>query len=1110
LCATIRDESETAPSDISGYFSRCILIFTGASCICPLRPLRRYVILKETIKFQMEIPGDDCMFEEWQRLEQDGIPVYVQPEKPDWFVPDHEADCLLQELQEGKYCGAGKAGISEKDLGDRRMLATRRLVSQLAAGPVLPYSGRHPLLALNRLKECWFHLTDRCNLACRHCLFSSSPAQAAAISPEALARGIAEARALGCTLFYFTGGEPFVYPGFVTMAAELLADPEIHVVVLSNGLLIGGHLAGLSTLPRERFHLQISMDGLAGQHEQLRGKGTFAGLLASLAMLKEAGFPLTLSVAVNRANVMELAEIVAFAAGQGIGNVHLLWHFVRGKGSQEQFVAPARILPELIRAQEMAEKCGVRIDNVESLRSQVFSTPGTRHDLSNTAWESLAVGPDELIYPSPALVGLADLACGALGQGLETVWRQSPVLENIRQATLAASEAYRANPLRFLVGGGDIDHSYLAGGALVGHDPYVELYNGLALWLISKQARRCPARAQGELLLRMGEVRFDCPNGGEVALTHCNCVVSLADDTGHSSVREFYGRAALTANEEIVNPFAPDQALANFIPADSRKKSYGCGSPVKDAEPQPGEVLVDLGSGSGVECFMAAAQVGPSGRVIGIDMTEEMLHLAAVAKATVAARLGYDNVEFRKGFLEDIPLPDSTADVVISNCVINLSPDKRQTLHEIFRILKPGGRLVVSDIVTDDPIPAAIRNNERFRGECLGGALRQEDLLAMLRGAGFSGASLIKRFPYRSEGETRFHSLTFRASKPAEPLRVEVIYRGPFAAAWTESGVMLLKGRRATVELSEAESLADCLFVLDAQGGVANLSFENSCCEPQAGGESPLLQAGGCCGGGQEQSAPGKIVALSPLRPPVAGRHQSGCMACGREIGYLAQEREVACHYCGGVKKTNALCVEGHYICDACHQQDGLSAIRLLCLETKEQDMLLLLDAIRRHPAIPLHGPEHHAMVPGIILATYRNLGGKISREAILTGIERGSKVPGGVCGFWGNCGAAAGVGIAFSVLLEATPLTPQARQQVQEVTSRVLGEIAHTQGARCCQRETVTALREAALLSRRLLPVSLLAEADFFCRQFAANRECIGKQCPLWSKTELRLGGAQ
>ena len=144
------------------------------------------------------------MFEEWQRLEQDGTPVYVQPEKPDWFVPDHAADCLLQELQQGKCHAIGNV-LSGQGIGSR-MLTAQRLVSQLAGGEVSPYSGRYPLLTLNSLKECWFHLTDRCNLACRHCLFGASPAQGATLSPEALAQGISEAKGLGCTLFYFTGG----------------------------------------------------------------------------------------------------------------------------------------------------------------------------------------------------------------------------------------------------------------------------------------------------------------------------------------------------------------------------------------------------------------------------------------------------------------------------------------------------------------------------------------------------------------------------------------------------------------------------------------------------------------------------------------------------------------------------------------------------------------------------------------------------------------------------------------------------------------------------------------------------------------------------------------
>lgn len=427
---------------------------------------------------------------------------------------------------------------------------------------------------------------------------------------------------------------------------------------------------------------------------------------------------------------------------------------------------------------------------------------------------------------------------------------------------------------------------------------------------------------------------------------------------------------------------------------------------------------------------------------------------------------------------------------------------------------------MVSDIVTDGPIPVHIKNDEKFRGECLGGALQQEQLLAMLRAAGFAGMELVKRFPYREEGGVTFYSLTFRGYKPTPAQTVEVIYRGPFAAVTTEEGVLLPRGRRVRVSVDEATALDDSVFVVDAAGAVVNMTLSNSCCgsPPQPtvmplADLAPLPVAGSCCGNEEQPSPPEgtKIIPLgkqhSSAVPAGNGRHQAGCMVCGGELSYLAQGKRVQCYYCGGTLQANAVCAEGHYVCDDCHQEDGLSVIRLLCAETAETDMLSLLEKIRRHPAIPIHGPEHHAMVPGIILATYRNLGGPISREAILTGIERGSKVPGGVCGFWGNCGAATGVGIAFSVILEATPLTAGSRQHAQEVTARVLSRVAAVKGGRCCQRETVTALREAAAIAAEMLPVPLLAEAAFSCGQFSTNKECIRKQCPLWS--EVASGAA-
>ncbi|MCA1765905.1 MAG: methyltransferase domain-containing protein [Desulfobulbaceae bacterium] len=768
--------------------------------------------------------------DKWQRLTFAGQPVYLHPDKPDWFVPGAEADLLLQNIAaEPPAC-----------------LRRQQVRNQIDGGDPPDYQGRGAYLSLKDLRECWFHLTSKCNLACGHCLFSSSPETSETLSPELLAKGLAEARALGSNLFYFTGGEPFVYPDFPAIIASLLTDPEVHAVILTNGLLLDQYLDQLDALPKERLHLQISLDGMEEHHNSLRGAGAFARLMAILDLLAERGFLLTLAVTVNKINFSDLAAITELAARKKVKNLHFLWHFVRGKGAAEQFVGPAEIFPELVKAQQAAEEHGVTIDNIEAIRNQVFSAPGTRFDLSNTGWQSLAVGPDGRVYPSPALVGIEELAAGALADGLEKVWRQSPVLERIRQASLLDSPESGQRPLRFLTGGGDLDHSYLAGGEFAGHDPYLDLYELVALWLITDRAESYPLRDPAEIRLRMGDIRHDCPDGGDISLTHCNCVISISAGDGHQSVREFYGAAAQRTNSEITNPFGPaDDALA-FIPLESTSRSYGCGSPVNDAGLRPGETVVDLGSGSGVECFIAAEKVGPGGRVIGIDMTAEMLALARESQQAVAARLGYDNLEFRHGYLEDIPLEDSSAHVVISNCVINLSPDKRRTLHEIFRVLKPGGRLVVADVVTDRQIPATIRNSEKLRGECLGGALQQEHLLAMLRGAGFRGAELVKRFPYRLEEGTQFYSLTFSCLKPAEADEVSVVYRGPAEVVMVD-GVILFKGRTGCLRRDAAERLGEAVFIIDDQGEVINMEARDSCCNPLP---APTAEksASGCCG----------------------------------------------------------------------------------------------------------------------------------------------------------------------------------------------------------------------------------------------------------------------
>ena len=191
---------------------------------------------------------------------------------------------------------------------------------------------------------------------------------------------------------------------------------------------------------------------------------------------------------------------------------------------------------------------------------------------------------------------------------------------------------------------------------------------------------------------------------------------------------------------------------SQVLPEDAVQGSFGCGNPTALASLKPGEVVVDLGSGGGIDVFMAARQVGDEGFVYGIDMTDDMLALAR----RNAEQMGVTNVEFRKGHIENMPLNDQTADVIISNCVINLSPDKGQTLSEAFRTLKPGGRLAVSDIVVDgtlDDLPvseADIRTALSWAG-CIAGALTIDQFKALLTEAGFEKIDIQIKHRYRLE-----------------------------------------------------------------------------------------------------------------------------------------------------------------------------------------------------------------------------------------------------------------------------------------------------------------------------------------------------------------------
>jgi arsenite methyltransferase len=243
------------------------------------------------------------------------------------------------------------------------------------------------------------------------------------------------------------------------------------------------------------------------------------------------------------------------------------------------------------------------------------------------------------------------------------------------------------------------------------------------------------------------------------------------------SVSEDYARAVTNpASSSCCSPTQKGVAakLAGYsdeevaaLPVEAVVNSFGCGNPIAFSEIRPGEVVLDLGSGAGIDLLLAAKKVGSSGRVIGVDMTDEMI---AKARENISAA-GLSNVDVRKGIIEELPVESGSVDWVISNCVINLSPEKSRVFAEITRVLKPGGRMLVSDIVAEG-LPAEILGNRRLYSSCLAGAINEAEYLEGLRSAGLADVSVRDRLVYDAAQIKAFISSELKNAGPeiAEPV----------------------------------------------------------------------------------------------------------------------------------------------------------------------------------------------------------------------------------------------------------------------------------------------------------------------------------------------------
>jgi len=309
-----------------------------------------------------------------------------------------------------------------------------------------------------------------------------------------------------------------------------------------------------------------------------------------------------------------------------------------------------------------------------------------------------------------------------------------------------------------------------------------------------------------------------------------------------SEVRKRYAAGAQATEAKLCCPVDYNTEYLKVIPKEVIERDYGCGDPSKYL--REGETVLDLGSGTGKICFIAAQVVGPGGKVIGVDMTDEMLDVARRNAPIVAERIGYANVEFRKGRIQDLalsidvldaelkrrPISDASSflaadelaqelrvkhpliandsvDVVVSNCVLNLveANAKRQLFDEIFRVLKIGGRAVISDIVSDEEVPERLQNDPELWSGCISGALTEEGFLAAFTAAGFYGVQILKRDeqPWQTVEGIEFRSVTVEAFKGKQGPCVErnqaVIYKGPFKEVLDDDNHRMERGRRYAV-----------------------------------------------------------------------------------------------------------------------------------------------------------------------------------------------------------------------------------------------------------------------------------------------------------------------
>ncbi len=760
-------------------------------------------------------PDEILYTPEYIKKRKNGVSLLIDPKSPNWISVNNTGAEILK-LCDGRHAMSDiedsiykKYNISDRNRVKQEISDFLSAVGLLEfvsnAKFIRPeYKGRSSAIAPYKLDEMWLYYTLACNLRCRHCLVSAGKGLKKELTAEEFKKVVDEAIELGVRRFYITGGEPFIKEGIFDLIKYITKTKRRELIILTNATLFDDNkIEALKKVMSPGLHLQVSLEGPNAEiHDRLRGKGSFDKAVEGIKKLMKIGIKPIVSTAISKLNEKDIAKTSRFLSKLGIQEHNVLWMHAKGRGASnlnDLYIPSENIARAMKKLKKEYKEQEVIFDNVESLKVRVRTKRGRKNDLCNNCYEKICVNADGHVYPCASLNGDRSFDAGSVRkESLKDIWLSSKVMERGRRNSVQDKLECRDCYLEYFCGGGCTSHSYYASevdtgkGSITAVDPYCSTYKALfedIIWELASEGVT-PQNVTGytpplvfnamdsKLPGHLGAGIKSIDNNVDVGCYHCSCVLSVdvEDDEevckpeikGHvtKTVKKKFSKAAYNPVADYYCPTGYDPKDLAHIPNEVLEVSYGCGNPAALADIKEGETIVDLGAGGGIDCFIAANKLGRNGKVIGIDMTDEMLEKARENAKKVAGVLGYDIVEFRAGNIMELPVEDNYVDLVISNCVINLTEDKAKVLNEIYRILKPGGRFIISDIVSDKPVPGYLKRDKELWNACLSGALTDRKFKEVAESTGFSNVNMTQNYLYKKVQYIQFFSITLKGSKP--------------------------------------------------------------------------------------------------------------------------------------------------------------------------------------------------------------------------------------------------------------------------------------------------------------------------------------------------------